>query len=127
MTPTAAALLLTLSLGSADHSPAPSRTEITHDLARLTPSEARLLEGKRAKFRLVLSSVPDTQDAFVLYECPSNDDIGRTIWLDLAQELAEDMVVEATLRILHHPGAAEAPGVPPRVFVEYRLESAVRR
>jgi hypothetical protein len=127
MTPIFAVLLISLPLGSADHHTVSSRTEVIHDLARLTPSEARLLEGKRAKYRLVLGSLPDSQQGFVLYECPSNDEVGRTIWLDLEQELAEEMIVEATLRIFHHPAAVEREGTPARVFTEYRLLSALRR
>jgi hypothetical protein len=127
MMPTLVALLLALPPGSTDPPRVSSRIEVTHDLARLTPSEARLLEGKRAKFRLVLGSLPDSQDGFVLFECPSSDEVGRTIWLDLAQELAEEMIVEATLRIFYHPAMAEGDEVPRRIFTEYRLVGAVRQ
>ena len=48
-------------------------------------------------------------------------------WLDLAQDLAEEMIVEATLRILNDPVSVGGDGLPCRGFTEYRLMNALRQ
>jgi hypothetical protein len=66
-----AACSATLLLLGAGRRPYAGRIEVAHDLARLTPSQAELLEGKRAKYGVVLDSLPDWHEGFVLYDCLS--------------------------------------------------------
>ena len=37
-------------------------------MSKLTPAEAAFLDGKRAKFRIVLDSTEDRWDGFVVYD-----------------------------------------------------------
>jgi hypothetical protein len=127
MTYILAAWLVRLPVLTADHPRSISRIAVAHDLARLTASQAELLEGKRAKYWIVLDSLPDYHEGYVLYDCLSRDEIGRTVWFEGEQNLAEDMVVEATLRVLHHVASVARNGTPFQGFTEYRLTHAIRR
>jgi hypothetical protein len=122
---TIAVLLMSLPIWSADQATASSQTVVTHDLARLTPGEAQFLVGKRARYRISLGSLPDNHVGFVLFDCQSNDHIDRTVWLDLEQELASEMIVEATLHVLHHPARVGGDGTRFEGFTEYRLVGVV--
>ncbi len=122
-----AVLLLSSPIHRADRPEPAAQTVVAQDLARLRASEAERLEGKRAVYRVVLDSLPDWHKGFVLYDCQSTDDIGRTVWLEGGQHLAEEMAVEATLFILRHAGAVGSDGTIFAGFTEYRLVGAVRR
>jgi hypothetical protein len=104
-------------LVAADNGPRPDqRTVQAYDLATLTDSQARALEGKCARFRVELDSLPVEYDGGHLFECCSCDGVTRSVWLPTEYRDSDTLAVEATLRVLHH--AAWGP-VPP--FVEYRL------
>jgi hypothetical protein len=84
--------------------------------------EARLLHGKRALFKVILDSPEDTEGVYTLYGCETPDDIERTDWLCPNQKIENEMIVEATLQVLHFPKDGPFPS-----FTEYRLREAVRR
>jgi hypothetical protein len=92
-----------------------------HDLAALTPRDAYALQGRPALFLVKVDSGEDEHGGFTLYDCVSPDDVLRSAWLYNGREVDDEMVVEATLRVIHHPGKGEFVG-----FTEYRLERAFR-
>jgi hypothetical protein len=109
--------LLPLAFAAADVPRADSRIERTaHVLAELTPLEARSLDGKRARFRVVLDSTGE--DSF---DCVAPDGLHATVYLLPDQEPADEMTVEARLKIINHPASFGFPALR-----EYRLLDAVR-
>jgi hypothetical protein len=116
---TYAALLLLLT--AADPHLAP-RAERTFVLSKLTPAEALRLDGKRARFRVALDSAEDPDwNGFVGYDCATPDDIARTVLLYRGQDLADEMTVEATLRVIRHAATVGELGTFFPTFTEYRL------
>jgi hypothetical protein len=109
MRPLALFLLLLAPLRASDDRPRVSgRQVVTHDLARLTQEEALTLCGQRATFRVVLDSLPDVHDGHLLYDATSPDSVLRSVFLTPGQQVndgEEELTVEATLRVSHHPGA----------------------
>jgi hypothetical protein len=102
---------------------------LTHQLERLTMGEALSLNGQRSTFRVVLDSLPDEHDGQSLYDCLTPDEVARSAYLAPGQTVREgeaDLTVEATLRVIHHPGAIIGAAVFPG-FWEYRLAGALRR
>ena len=63
-----------------------------------------------------------THNGFTLYDSVSPDDVLRSVWLFRDQEFADEMIVEAELRIVRHGPAPGFAG-----FVEYRQARAVVR
>jgi hypothetical protein len=109
--------------------PAPSsapgtgtRALAVHDLARLAPATARKLHGQRALFPIALGSTEDEFGGLVLYDCAGpDDDVLRSVRLLPDHEIADDMIVEATLRVRPLPNSSELPsGYPgfPRVIAD---------
>ena len=97
-----------------DHAPI---TEPVYNLAFLSADELAKLDGKRAMFRIELDSEDDVENrGFVLYDLKAADGTFRTVWLYRDQEQADDMVVEATVRVCRHS-----------FCTEYRLEGAVKK
>jgi hypothetical protein len=94
--------------------PATDRVAQTHALADLTPGQARHLEGRLAKYRVRLSSDYDVEDGQVIYECAGPEDAVRTVWFPGGSGAeADELVVEAVLRVIRYGG-----------FTEYRLAGA---
>ena len=99
------------------------------DLATLTTAEAARLDGKRARFRVVIDGPSDLRGDFEVYEVLPRDDPHGV--LCLRYQLSEmgdaegELTVEATLRVVHHPvhvvGATTTTA-----FTEYRLIDAGR-
>jgi hypothetical protein len=117
--------LLLLLLPAADPSHAPE-AEQAFVMSKLTPAEAAFPAGKRAKFRIVLDSTDDTWDGFVGYDVRCPEPFYATVRLYPRQEVADEMTVEATLRVIHHPATVGAMGTLFPAFLEYRLTKAVR-
>ena len=88
-------------------------------LADLTLAEARRLEGKRARFRVVLGSLEDV--ATHSFDCVAPDGTHASVYLRLGQEAAASMVVEGRLWVIDH---APGLGFPP--WRECRVVDAVR-
>jgi hypothetical protein len=110
-------LLLPLAFAAADVPRADTRVErACHVLAELTPMEARHLAGRRARFRVVLDSTGE--DSF---DCVAPDGLHATVYLLPDQEPADEMVVEARLKVIDHP-----PGFGFPALREYRLLDALR-
>jgi hypothetical protein len=120
-------LALLISPGRGD-SPTPSldRIEPSHDFAALSPRQARRLAGKRATFRVALDSRQDTEGGRSSYDCESADSTTRTLRFAAEEEVAETMVVEATLLVVHQPRSVAPGGVVLEGFTEYRLLAARR-
>jgi hypothetical protein len=116
--------LLTLLLSVASPPPpgASSAVAAVPDLARLTPAQAWALDGRRAMFLVELDSAPEEWRGLVLYDCLSPDAVLRSLRLCPGQDVVDDMVVEATLRVVVHEPSGPFVG-----FVEYRLAGARRR
>jgi len=109
-----------------DGPPRPTaRTERTHDFARLTASEAEHLQGKPARFRIVLDSREWEHDGCFVYDCQSADRIRRSVYFARGQDTEEDeLTVEAILRIIDHAPAVGLDGTQFEGFREYRLTEA---
>jgi hypothetical protein len=88
-------------------------------LADLTPAEARRLEGKRARFRVILVSLEDGLTHS--WDCVAPAGLHASMFLRLGQEAADAMTVEARLWVIDFPPGL---GFPP--LREYRLVDAVR-
>jgi hypothetical protein len=124
-------LLLTSLPVLTDVPPPPSgEIERVHDFARLDRSEATQLHGRRATFRIRLNSEADSEAGKVVYDCLGEDGIDRTVWFINGLEVEDDaneMIVEATLRIAHFEPWVAPDGMKFEAFTEYRLEDARRR
>jgi hypothetical protein len=113
-------LLLPLAFAAGDVPRLECRVERAYYLlADLTPAEARRLEGKRARFRVVLDSLEDF--ATHSWDCQAPAGMHATVFLRLGQEPADAMTVEAKLWVIEFPPGL---GFPP--LREYRLLDAVR-
>jgi hypothetical protein len=97
----------------------PTGQELNWLASRHFQAEARRLEGKRARFRVVLDSAEDFVDHS--WDCLAPDGLHATVYLRPDQEAADMMTVEARLVIIDYPAGF---GFPP--LREYRLRSAVR-
>jgi hypothetical protein len=110
-------LLLPLAFAAGDVPRADTRVErACYVLAELTPIEARHLDGKRARFRVALDS--SGEDSF---DCLAPDGLHASVYLVPDQEPADEMVVEARLKVIDHPASFGFPALR-----EYRLLDAVR-
>src|SRR5215813_406456 len=99
--------------------------ERAHDFAKLTASEAEHLQGKPARYRIVLDSREWEHDGLMVYDCKSIDRIRRSVCFALGQDTEEDeLTVEAVLRIIDHAPAVGADGMQFEGFREYRLVEA---
>ena len=106
------------------HTTAPRAGEV-QDLAALTPADAARLDGKRCRWRVTMAGPPDRQGDRDVYEVlPENDPQG-ILQLEAGPDVKGKVVVEATLRVIHHPQHVIGP-VDVAAFVEYRLVDAVR-
>jgi hypothetical protein len=103
-----------------------------HDLARLSPEQARHLDGQSALFWVDLDSLPSDPDdtgGFTVYDCvaPPGPWLFAGIWFLPGQVDAEaeppegQLLVRARLRVLRWPPPFGFPAQ-----VEYRLERATR-
>jgi hypothetical protein len=70
-------------------------------LADLTPAEARLLEGKRSRFRVTLDSLAD--ESTYSPDCQAPAELFPRVSLPAGQEDAHDITVEARLVVLDWP------------------------
>ena len=121
-------LALTVVLLSANAAERPSGAVVqVHELATLAPQDAATLAGRPALFRVMLDSAEDTEGTFTLYDCQSLDGKLRSVWLWSGQELQDEMTVQATLQVIHHPVSVGDGGTPFQGFREYRLARAVRK
>jgi hypothetical protein len=119
----ALALLLAAATPSPSSAPGTStRALAVHDLPRLTPARAWALHGRRALFLVEPDSAPEEWGGFVLFDCVSPDALYRTVRLFPGQDVEDDTVIEATLRVVLHEPSGPFAG-----FVEPRLERARRR
>ncbi len=101
--------------------------EIVFDFSKLTPETARQLEGEEAVFSIVLDSLDDEDGKYTLYDCHSEDEVLRSVWLLPGQEVRGSMTVRAVLRILHHAASVGSHGTFFLGFTECRLVDAVQR
>jgi hypothetical protein len=101
------------------HRPDTRAGRTCHDLARLTPADARSLAGKRARYRVVLDSLEDF--ATHSFDCVAPEGLHATVFLLADQEAADEMTVEARLVIIDYPAAVGFAALR-----EYRLRDAVR-
>jgi hypothetical protein len=65
----------------------------------LTLAQARGLEGRRARFHVVLDLAPGQRGNCTVYDCAGHDDTLRTLWLAAGEEPAAEMDVEGVLRL----------------------------
>ena len=127
----ATALLLMLSASAfADGPPLPSsKMEYIHDFATVCRSEAFHLNGRRARFRIKLNTEADSEAGRLVYDCVGKDGTDRTVWFISGQEVEDDqeeMIVEATLRIVHRAPWTAPDGTRFEGFTGYWLEDARR-
>jgi len=87
----------------------------------LTVAEAQKLDGRRARFVVVLDSEAADRGGSVVYDCRSRDDTLRSVWLVAGQDVAAEMTVDAVLRLRYVPAGHGFAG-----FWEYRLTEARR-
>jgi len=125
------ALLLALATSAlADAPPPPSgETERIHDFASVSLSEASHLHGRRALFRIKLNKEADSEAGRLVYDCVGKDDTDRTVWFISGYEVAdewEEMIVEATLRVVHREPWTAPDGMRLEAFIGYWLEDARR-
>jgi hypothetical protein len=109
-----------------DGPPRPTtRTERTHNFSTLTAQEAEHLQGKLAKFRIVLDSREWEHEGLMVYDCKSVDRIRRSVSFARGQDTEEDeLTVEAVLRIIEHARSLGLDGTQFEGFREYRLTEA---
>src|SRR4051794_33989831 len=99
-----AVALLLVPLSRADVQRAPVvETRQTFDLARLTYADALDLDGKPGRFLVFLDSLPNERGRWVGYDFASPDEVERTVYLEAGTDTKDEMVVEATFRVLYHP------------------------
>jgi hypothetical protein len=116
-------LLLLAATPTPSSAPGTSTSAVAvHDPARLTAVTAWALHGKRALFLIALDSTEGEHDGLILFDCAGpEDDVLRSVRLLPDQEIVEDMIVEATLRVVIHEPRGQFLG-----FVELRLDRARR-
>jgi hypothetical protein len=124
-------LLLVLAVPAlADGPPPPSwDIERIHDFAALTLSEVSRLDGRRALFCIRLNSEADSEAGRIICDCLGKDGIERTVWFCDGQQVVddqEDMIVEATLRLVYLKPWTTPDGMRFEAYTEYRLEDARR-
>jgi hypothetical protein len=126
----ATALLLTLSASALADGPLPSgKVERIHDFATVCRSEAFHLNGRRALFRIQLNTEADSEAGRLVYDCVGKDGTNRAVWFISGQEVEDDqkeMIVEATLRIVHREPWTAPDGMRFEAFTGYWLEDARR-
>jgi hypothetical protein len=127
----ATALLLTLSASALADGPPPTSGEVEciHDFATVCQSEAFHLNGRRARFRIKLNTEADSEAGRLVYDCVGKDGTDRTVWFISSHEVEDDqeeMIVEATLRIVHRAPSASPDGMRFEAFTGYWLEDARR-
>jgi hypothetical protein len=74
----------------------------------------------------VLDSLPDEHDGQPLYDGTSVDDVARSVFLAPGEQVndgEEELTVEATLLVLHHPAKVIGGTFFP-AFWEYRLTAS---
>jgi hypothetical protein len=98
----------------------------THNVARLPAAYALRLEGKRARYRVVLDSSAHEQDGYVLFDCQTGDGTHKTIWLLTGEDVADVMEVEARLVIRHYRAWTAQNGTHLPAFTEFRLMNSRR-
>jgi hypothetical protein len=77
----------------------------------------------------VLDSDSDTHNGSTLYDCLSVDGVLCSLWLlpgEDAEDVGDELVVEATLRVLYHPIFVAQDGTRFEAFTEYRLTGRCR-
>jgi hypothetical protein len=126
-----AALLLILATSAlADGPPMMSgEMERIHDFASVSLSEALRLHGRRALFRIKLNEESDSEAGRIVYDCVGIDGTDRTVWFISGYEVVDDreeMIVEATLRIVHTEPWTAPDGMRFEAFTGYWLEDARR-
>jgi hypothetical protein len=104
----------------------PERIQRIHDFATLSLAQGSRLQGRPARFRVTLDSRQDTEGGRFFHECESSDASTRSLWLAAAEEVEEEMVVEAVLEVSHQPGAVLPGGQVVEGYTEYRLLGARR-
>ena len=97
-----------------------------YDFARLNPTAAEALEGKKSRFLVVLDSPADVRLGQVCYDCATPDDNERTLYLKPGQWEEDEMVVEVRLTVLHYRPRQRSDGTSFPAFTEYRLTDAAR-
>jgi hypothetical protein len=116
--------------GLARGSPAADRPEpLRHDrlirtlaFASLTEDQAMRLDGRRARFLVVVEPLTEDEEAGQgSSECKGTDEVYRTIWLRAGQEVQGPVEVEATLRVLRFRPQHFQDGTFFAGFTEYRL------
>jgi hypothetical protein len=123
------AVIPTIATARSGTEPASGRQVVTHPLDRLTMREALALNGRRARFRVVLDSLPDDYDGQTLYDCLTAGDLAGSVFLapgEQVREGGEVLAVEATVRVYYHPAAFGEGGALFPAFWEVRLVEARR-
>src|SRR5262249_46976944 len=87
----------------------------------LSLAQARELDGRRARFHVVLDSAPGQRGGFLVYDCAGHDDALRALWLAPGQDADPEMAVEGVLRLRYVPPRGGFNG-----FWELRLCDARR-
>jgi hypothetical protein len=106
--------------------PGREETTPTYTLATLTLHQARRLHGKRARFRIEVDSTFDEIGKFDVYGCQGEDDRFCTVWFPARPEVADEMVVEALLVVIHHKGWTAPNGFRFDDSISFRLTRARR-
>src|SRR4051812_10815933 len=90
---TAATVLPVLPCRADAPAPSPSRERVLfpHDLSTLTEAGALRLEGKQRVYRMRLDSPAERVGDCDVYECASDDDTTRTLWLPAGVEADDGM------------------------------------
>jgi hypothetical protein len=113
-------LIALLTLCPADVPQGPDdRTVRAYELATLTPAEARLLEGRRARYLVVRDSLPDWEGRYTSYDAVAPLDLCASVYF--IRERDCDGIVEATLTIVEHRAWTTPDGTCFEAFTEYRL------
>ena len=127
----ATVLLLTISASALAEGPPPPSGEVAriHDFATVCRSEAFHLNGRRALLRIKLNTEADSEAGRLVYDCVGKDGTDRTVWFISGHEVEDDqeeMIVEATLRIVHKKPWTAPDGMRFGAFTGYWLEDARR-
>jgi hypothetical protein len=96
----------------------------THELADLSPITEEKLDGKRARFRLVIASPGPREEKYLVFNCQGSNgraEVEKTVWLLPGEKAAIVMEVEARLLIRHQAARGPFPAL-----TEYRLMDARR-
>src|SRR5262245_8165833 len=126
-----AALLLLLAASALADGPPPPSGEVAciHDFATVSRSEAFHLNGRRTLFRIKLNTEADSEAGRLVYDCVGKDGTDRTVWFISGYEVEDDqeeMIVEATLRIVYKKPWTAPDGMRFEAFTGYWLEDARR-